>query len=70
MLGLYNSVWHWYRPRGGLSLDEVRDFFVARCLAVAGLPGPAVSAGAKRARPPSVTRDRQAAGARPTMSGR
>ena len=39
ILGLYNSVFHWYRPRGGsLSLDEVRDFFVGRCLAVAGLP--------------------------------
>ncbi len=42
ILGLYNSVWHWYRPRGSLSLEEVRDFFVERCLAVAGLPaGPA-----------------------------
>src|SRR4051794_22441467 len=38
ILGLYNSVWHWYRPRGNLSLAEVREFFVARCLAVAGLP--------------------------------
>jgi AcrR family transcriptional regulator len=38
IIGLYNSIWHWYRPRGGLSLDEVRDFYVARCLAVAGLP--------------------------------
>ena len=38
ILGLYNSVWHWYRPRGSLSLAEVRDFFVGRCLAVAGLP--------------------------------
>jgi TetR/AcrR family transcriptional regulator, cholesterol catabolism regulator len=38
ILGLYNSVWHWYRPRGTLSLDELRDFYVARCLAVAGLP--------------------------------
>jgi len=38
VLGLYNSVWHWYRPRGNLSLDEVRDFYVDRCLAVAGLP--------------------------------
>jgi AcrR family transcriptional regulator len=36
LLGLYNSVWHWYRPGGGLSLDEVRGFFVGRCLAVAG----------------------------------
>jgi AcrR family transcriptional regulator len=41
ILGLYNSVWHWYRPRGSLSLDEVRDFFVGRCLAVAGLPAAA-----------------------------
>ena len=38
ILGLCNSVWHWYRPRGSLSLDEVREFFVGRCLAVAGLP--------------------------------
>ncbi len=38
ILGLYNSIWHWYRPRGNLSLPEVREFFVARCLAVAGLP--------------------------------
>jgi AcrR family transcriptional regulator len=38
ILGLYNSVWHWYRPRGSLSLDQVGEFFVGRCLAVAGLP--------------------------------
>jgi AcrR family transcriptional regulator len=37
ILGLYNSVWHWYRPRGNLSLEQLRDFFVGRCLAVAGL---------------------------------
>jgi AcrR family transcriptional regulator len=36
ILGLYKSVWHWYRPGGGLSLDDVRSFFVERCLAVAG----------------------------------
>jgi AcrR family transcriptional regulator len=47
-LGLYNSVWHWYRPRGSLSLEEVRDFFVGRCLAVAGLP--AEPAGRQRKR--------------------
>ena len=46
LLWLYNSVWHWYRPRGNLSLEEVRDFYVARCLAVAGLPA---DAPAKRA---------------------
>ena len=41
ILGLYNSVFHWYRPRGGLALGEVADFYVPRCLAVAGLPLPA-----------------------------
>src|SRR5215208_7545213 len=38
LLGLYNSVFHWYRPRAGLGLSEVADFYVPRCLAVAGLP--------------------------------
>jgi TetR/AcrR family transcriptional regulator, cholesterol catabolism regulator len=38
ILGLYNSVFHWYRPRAGLSLSDVADFYVPRCLAVAGLP--------------------------------
>jgi AcrR family transcriptional regulator len=38
ILGLYNSIWHWYRPGGDLSLADVRDFYVARILAVAGLP--------------------------------
>jgi AcrR family transcriptional regulator len=37
ILGLLNSVWHWYRPRGSMSLSEVKEFYVARCLAVAGL---------------------------------
>jgi AcrR family transcriptional regulator len=37
ILGLYNSVWHWYRPRGSLSPEEVGGFFVSRCLAVVGL---------------------------------
>jgi TetR/AcrR family transcriptional regulator, cholesterol catabolism regulator len=38
VLGLHNSVWHWYRPRGPLPLSEVSDFYVRRCLAVLGLP--------------------------------
>src|SRR4051812_30849370 len=38
ILGLYNSVFHWYRPRGDLALADVADFYVARCLAVTGLP--------------------------------
>ena len=52
ILGLYNSVWHWYRPRGRLSLAELRDFYSRRCLAVAGLPledgAPAKRPAAKR----------------------
>jgi TetR/AcrR family transcriptional regulator, cholesterol catabolism regulator len=38
VLGLYNSVWHWYRPRGTMGLSEVADFFVRRQLAVLSLP--------------------------------
>ena len=34
VLGLYNSIWHWYRPRGTMGLDEVADFFIRRQLAV------------------------------------
>jgi AcrR family transcriptional regulator len=35
-LGLYNSVWHWYRPGGTLALRDVGRFFVDRQLAVLG----------------------------------
>ncbi len=38
VLGLHNSVWHWYRPDGTLPLDKVSAFYVPRCLAVLGLP--------------------------------
>ena len=38
VLGLYNSVWHWYRPRGTMSLSDVADFFIRRQLAVLSLP--------------------------------
>jgi TetR/AcrR family transcriptional regulator, cholesterol catabolism regulator len=37
ILGLYNSVFHWYRPRGDLALADVATFYVPRCLAVAGI---------------------------------
>jgi hypothetical protein len=37
VLGLNNSVWHWYRPRGSARLEEIADFFVRRQLAVLGL---------------------------------
>ncbi len=36
-LGLYNSVWHWFRTRGTLSLAEVADFYMRRQLAILGL---------------------------------
>jgi len=61
IIGLYNSVWHWYRPRGGLSLEAVRDFYVARCLAVAGLPMDAAAPGKQTAAKPKRTRRRAAA---------
>ena len=38
VLGLNVSVWHWYRPRGTLSMDDLSDFFVRRQLAAIGLP--------------------------------
>jgi AcrR family transcriptional regulator len=37
LLGLYNSVWHWYRPGGTLPLAKVARFFVDRQLALVGL---------------------------------
>ena len=36
VLGLYNSVWHWYRPGGTLTLTDVGRFFVSRQLAILG----------------------------------
>ena len=45
VLGLHNSVWQWFHPRGTLSLEEVSDFYVRRCLAVLGLD-PALAYGA------------------------
>ncbi len=38
VIGIYNSVWLWYRTDGPLSLDQVADFYVPRMLALAGLP--------------------------------
>lgn len=37
LLGLYNSVWHWYRPGGVVTLDQLRDFFVIRSLFLLGI---------------------------------
>lgn len=37
LIGIYNSVWQWYRPEGRLGLDAVADFYVPQMLAIAGL---------------------------------
>lgn len=37
VLGLYNSIWHWYRPDQTLLLPTVAEFFSARMLVVAGV---------------------------------
>ena len=50
LLGLYNSIWNWYRPRGQVGLDEVAEFFICRQLAVLGLP-PELADGERSARP-------------------
>ncbi len=36
VLGLYNSVWHWYRSGAGLSLEDLGRFIVSRQLALLG----------------------------------
>ena len=38
VIGIYNSIWLWYRADGPLSLDQVADFYVPRMLTLAGLP--------------------------------
>jgi len=48
VLGLYNSVWHWYRPRGDLKLEDLREFYVPRCLALVGLPPEAAGAAPRK----------------------
>jgi TetR/AcrR family transcriptional regulator, cholesterol catabolism regulator len=50
LLGLYNSIWHWYRPRGPIKLEEVAEFFLRRQLAVLGLP-PELAEGDRSLRP-------------------
>jgi TetR/AcrR family transcriptional regulator, cholesterol catabolism regulator len=42
ILGLYNSIWHWYRPKGIVDLDRVAEFFSDRCLAMLGVAPEAI----------------------------
>src|SRR4051794_31205839 len=38
VLGLYNSIWHWYRPNGIIALPRVAEYYTALALAMIGLP--------------------------------
>jgi len=38
ILGLYNSIWHWYRPNGIVALNRIAEFFTDRSLALIGVP--------------------------------
>src|SRR5215218_5495932 len=42
ILGLYNSVWHWYRPNGIVALNRIAEFFTERSLALVGVAPDAV----------------------------
>jgi hypothetical protein len=35
IIGLYNSIWHWYRSSGLVPLPDAAAFFTARALAIA-----------------------------------
>lgn len=37
VLGLYKSIWLWYRPGGTLELDRMTEFFSSRMLAMLGV---------------------------------
>jgi TetR/AcrR family transcriptional regulator, cholesterol catabolism regulator len=44
ILGLYNSIWHWYRPNGAVALHRAAELYAARILAMVGVaPGEAES---------------------------
>jgi len=38
ILGLYNSIWQWFRPNGIVALRRVAEFFIGRILAMIGVP--------------------------------
>ena len=37
ILGLYNSIWQWFRPNGAVALRRVAEFFIDRILAMIGV---------------------------------
>ena len=38
VLGLYNSIWHWYRPNGIVALTRIGEYFTQLALAMVGAP--------------------------------
>ena len=44
VLGLYNSIWGWYRPHGIIALDVVSSFYRARLLEMIGVDPEAADA--------------------------
>ena len=37
VLGIYNSIWLWYRPAGSVDLDRIAGFFSERIFALLGV---------------------------------
>jgi len=38
VLGLYNSIWHWYRPNGIITLPRVAQYYTELMVSMIGLP--------------------------------
>jgi hypothetical protein len=62
LLGLYNSIWHWYRPNGAMSMEEVTEFFIRRQLELLGLPAELADGGDLKAAATAKTPARRRAG--------
>jgi AcrR family transcriptional regulator len=70
LLGLYNSIWHWYRPRGSISLEEVREFFLRRQLEVLGLSPEVVEGNSRLLAAEAARAARRTPGVRSTRTRR
>jgi AcrR family transcriptional regulator len=50
VLGLYDSIWHWFTPRGTLSLTHVASFYLPRIVGLVGLDSVQIADGFERPR--------------------
>ena len=48
VLGLYNSIRHWYRPNGIVALTRIGEHFTGLALAMVGVPPEALPSGRPR----------------------